>query len=471
MFSQFCIEQYICVLFSIYYQYYLSAYVDYAECVYYPVLSFIAPKKKEKKMNNTYKLVLGLTSAIIIIAAIFSYIYIANSTPAASTNPPTPTPPTSTPAPTSTPTATATLKPTSTPAPTTTPTSTPGPAPTPSPVSLTGAGASFPYPLINAMITKYSRDIKPNVQVNYQSIGSGGGISAMQQKTVDFAASDAPLSATEMANIPNALHIPETIGAVTVAYNIPSVPTGLHLTGKIIADIYQGTITNWNDPAIQSLNANVTLPSRAIITVHRSDGSGTTFIFTGYLAASSQTWNTSVGQGKTVAWPNAPGGVIGSNNNAGVASTVNGTQYSIGYVELAYAMQSGMCVAAVQNPSGNWILPTLASTTAAAQSVASVGLPAGDASWTSVNVLNAPDSQAYPIVSFSYLLSYKELNVIPDMNQARATAIVQFLWYVVHSGQDLAPGLAYAQLPSNVVAIDEATIRSITFNGQTLPVT
>lgn len=318
------------------------------------------------------------------------------------------------------------------------------------------------------MITQYGT-IKPNVQINYQSIGSGGGIKAMQEKTVQFGGSDAPLSATEATNIPNALHIPETIGAVTICYNIPGVSTGLKLTGQIIADIYQGTISNWNDPAIQNINPDVTLPSKPIVTVHRSDSSGTTFVFTGYLSVSSTAWSTAgggPGQSKSVSWPNAPGGVIGSNNNAGVASTVNGTQYAIGYVELAYALQNGMTVAAVQNPTGNYIMPTLASTTAAAQSVASAGLPAGNASWTSVNLLNAPDAQAYPIVSFSYLIVYKELNVLPDMTQAKATALVQFLWYVVHSGQDLAPGLAYAQLSSNVVQIDEATIQSITFNGQ-----
>ena len=252
---------------------------------------------------------------------------------------------------------------------------------------------------------------------------------------------------------------------------MPGVPSGLHLTGKVIADIFQGTITTWNDPAIQSLNTNVTLPSKAIVTVHRSDGSGTTFIFTGYLSASSNSWNSSVGQGKSVAWPNAPGGTIGSNGNTGVASTVNGTQYSIGYVELAYALQNGMTVAAIQNPAGNWIQPSLQSTELAVQSGASTGLPSGDASWVNVSLLNTPDANAYPIVSFTYLIVYKELNVVSGMNQNKATALVQFLWYVVHDGQDLAPAQAYAQLPSNVVQIDEATIRSITFNGQQLPTT
>jgi phosphate transport system substrate-binding protein len=342
------------------------------------------------------------------------------------------------------------------------------PASTPS-ITLQGAGATFPYPLLNAIIDKYSTNVKPSVLVNYQSIGSGGGIAALKQPTptVDFAASDAPLSAVDAVNIPNALHIPETIGAVTVAYNIPGVPSGLHLTGKVIADIFQGTITMWNDPAIQNLNPTTTLPAQTINTVHRSDGSGTTYIFTGYLSASSSSWNSSVGQGKSVSWPVG----TGSSGNTGVASTVNGNQYSIGYVELAYIIENGMKVAAIQNPAGNWVLPTLESTQLAVQSGASSGLPAGDASWTNVSLLNAPGANAYSIVSFTYLLSYKELNVLPDMTQAKATALVQFLWYVVHDGQDLAPGLSYAKLPSNTVQIDETTIKSITFNGQTLPTT
>jgi phosphate transport system substrate-binding protein len=341
-------------------------------------------------------------------------------------------------------------------------------ATTPS-ISLQGAGATFPYPLLNSIITNYTANVKPNVQVNYQPIGSGGGISAykLSQATVDFVASDAPLSATDAANIPNALHIPETIGAVTVAYNLPGVPSGLHLTGKVIADIFQGTITKWNDPAIQNLNPNISLPAQTINTAHRSDGSGTTFIFTGYLSASSASWNTSVGQGKSVAWPVG----TGSSGNTGVASTVQGNLYSIGYVELAYVLENKMTIAAVQNPSGNWVLPSLESTQLAVQSGASSGLPAGGASWTGVSLLNAPDPNAYPIVSFTYLIVYKELNVLSDMTQTKSTALVQFLWYVVHDGQNLAPGLSYAKLPSNVVQIDETTIKSITFNGQTLPTT
>jgi phosphate transport system substrate-binding protein len=335
------------------------------------------------------------------------------------------------------------------------------------PVSLNGSGATFPYPLLDSIITKYTNDVKPNVQVNYQAIGSGGGISDLKNKNVDFAGSDAPLSTSEAADAPNVLHIPETIGAVTVAYNLPGVSSGLHLTGQVIADIFQGKITTWTDPAIQDLNPDTTLPEQGIAVVHRSDGSGTTFIFTGYLSTVSSDWMNEVGQGKSVEWPVG----IGSSGNTGVASIVSGTQYAIGYVELAYALENGMTVAAIQNPAGNYVLPTLESTTAAAQSGAASGLPAGDASWSGVNLINTDDADAYPIVSFTYLLVYKELNVIQGMTQERATVIVQFLWYVVHDGQQLAPELEYAPLPSNVVQLDETTIQSITFDGQQLSTT
>jgi phosphate transport system substrate-binding protein len=334
-------------------------------------------------------------------------------------------------------------------------------------ITLNGAGATFPYPLLSVMISHYHEQ-NTSVQINYQSIGSGGGISDLESKLVDFAASDAPLGLADMARAPNSLHIPETIGAVTIAYNLPGIATGLHLTGKVIADIFAGNVTMWNDAEIQNLNSNVTLPAKSIVTVHRSDGSGTTFIFTGYLSVSNSAWNQTIGQSKTVAWPVG----LGASGNTGVAQDVNNTQYTIGYVELAYALQNGMTVAAIQNPTGNWILPSVTSIQLAVQSAASSGLPAGNQSWTNVSLLNANDSQAYPIVSFTYLLVYQELfNVIPGMTQAKATALVQFLWWVVQpdGGQQYSSSLEYVPLPANVVQIDEATIQSITFNGQHLP--
>jgi phosphate transport system substrate-binding protein len=333
-------------------------------------------------------------------------------------------------------------------------------------VIVNGSGATFPYPLLNEIINQYNSS--RNVLINYQAIGSGGGITDLKNKNNDFAGSDAPLSATEQADASHTLHIPETIGAVTIAYNIPDIPSsGISLTGQVIADIFEGKITKWNDPAIQNLNHGVTMPNLAITTVHRSDGSGTTFIFTKYLSQVSTSWDANVGSGKSVSWP-ALGG-LGSNGNTGVAASVNSTAGAIGYVELAYALTNGMTVAAVQNPAGNFVLPTLDSTTAAAQAGAAAGLPAGDASWSNVNLLNTDATDAYPIVSFTYIVVYKELNVIPGMTEARAVGVVEFLWYIIHDGQKLAPGLEYAPLPSNVVQLDETTIKSITFNGQTLP--
>jgi phosphate transport system substrate-binding protein len=336
-------------------------------------------------------------------------------------------------------------------------------------VTLNGAGATFPQPFLNATIHAYS-SIKSNVQINYQGVGSGSGINSLTQKTVDFAASDAPLSSSQTAQLSSpAVHIPETIGAVTIAYNLPDISSGLKLSGDVIAQIYLGTITNWNDPAITALNQGTTLPDHVISVVHRSDSSGTTNVFTKYLSLESSAWNSQIGSGTSVQWPGT--NAIGASGNSNVASTVTQTPYAVGYVELSYALENNMSVASVKNPAGNFIAPTLASTTTAVQSGASQGLPTGDQSWTSVSLLDTADPQAYPIVSFSYLLEYKELNVIPNMTVEKATAIVQYMWYVVHDGQQLSSNLQYAELPANVVTIDEATIRSITFNGQTLPVT
>ena len=328
---------------------------------------------------------------------------------------------------------------------------------------LHGAGATFPAPFINATIAYYTAHVRTNVQIDYPGGGSGAGIKALTDKTVDFAGSDAPLTASQRAAAPNALHIPETIGAITVAYNLPGVPTGLKLTGQVIADIFLGTTTKWNDPAIQNLNPTTTLPDQNIVTVHRSDSSGTTNWFTKYLSSVSSTWNSQVGSGTSVQWP----GGTGASGNSGVAATVQSTQYAVGYIELAYALKNDIPVATIQNPAGNWIAPSLASTTAAAESL--TGLPAGDQDWGSVSLLNTSGQQAYPIVTPTYILVYKELNVVPGMDQNKATHLVQFLWYLVHGGQSLASDLEYAPLPSNVVQVDEASLNSITFNGQTLP--
>ena len=332
-------------------------------------------------------------------------------------------------------------------------------------VTLNGAGATFPQPFLSATITTYTTQIKTNLKINYPGGGSGQGIQSFTNKQVDFACSDAPLTASQREAAPNALHIPETIGAITVAYNLPGISTGLKLTGPIVADIFLGTTKNWNDPAITILNPNLDLPDHAISVVHRSDGSGTTNWFTKYLSLVSTEWDNNVGSGTSVQWP----GGIGASGNSNVAATVTTTEYSIGYIELAYALQNAVPVAALQNPKGNFVLPSLESTTAAAESLPTSGLPSGSASWESVNILNAPGDQAYPIVTPTYILLYQDLSVINGMDMNKATELLQYIWYVIHDGQQLANALEYSTLPSNLVQINEATLNSITFNGQPVP--
>ena len=329
-------------------------------------------------------------------------------------------------------------------------------------ISLSGAGATFPYPLLSTMVVEYNK-IRPDVKISYQSIGSGGGIRQHTEKTVDFGASDAPLNEKQREAAPNTLHIPITIGSVVVAYNIPGIPKGLRLTGEVLADIFLGKITKWNDPDIQDLNPDLSLPNKDILVVHRSDGSGTTFVFTGYLCSVSEEWKTKVGQGTAVQWPTG----LGAAGNEGVAAVIRGTEYTIGYVELAYALQNKMSYAYLQNREGRFIEPTLQSTAAAAAAVAPT-LPKGDESWFHVSLLNAPGADSYPIASFSYLLVYKELSALPTMTKERAQALVEFLWWAVHEGQKYAPALQYVPLPPEVVAVNEATIKMITYKGEPL---
>ena len=329
-------------------------------------------------------------------------------------------------------------------------------------ISLNGAGASFPYPLYSTMIVQYNK-IYPNIQINYQSIGSGGGIRQHTNKTVDFGASDAPLTEAQRSAAPNTLHLPMTIGCVVLAYNLPGIPKGLNMTGQVISDIFLGNIKKWNDPAIKNLNPNVQLPDMDILTVHRADGSGTTFVFTSYLSIASSNWKSQVGAGTAVQWPIG----LGSAGNEGVAGLVRGTQYTIGYVEIAYALQNKMTYAYVMNKDGYFVEPTLESIKSAVVS-ASTTLPKGDESWVAVSLLNIQGTNSYPIVSFSYIIVYKELNVLPSMNKNKAQALVDFLWWATHDGQSYATSLSYVPLPQSVVPINEQTISSITYNGQTL---
>lgn len=341
-------------------------------------------------------------------------------------------------------------------------------------VTLHARGASFPAPMIFNWIRTYESQTQ-GVTISYQSVGSGAGQRAFMNKTDDFDASDAPLSASQRYLTPNVLHIPETIGSVTLSYNLPGITASLNLTGAIIAQIYMGSILNWNDPAIQNLNPRVSLPAHQITTVHRSDSSGTTFIFTSFLSQDSAAWASAIGA--STAPPNWPGSPTGSpppialtgNGNGGVAAVIASTQYSFGYVELNYALQNGFTFAQIQNPQGNFILPSLTTTGYAVQNSSTI-MPSGSADWSSVNMLNRPGSQTYPIASFTYFLVYKELNVIPsmDLNETfQANALINFLYWVVNAGQQYASALSYVPLPTFVRQLDNATIGSITFTKQT----
>jgi phosphate transport system substrate-binding protein len=330
-------------------------------------------------------------------------------------------------------------------------------------ITINGAGATFPFPLIDAWRVEYQK-VKPNVSINYQSIGSGGGVKQFTEKTVDFGASDAPLSKSEQRSAKGAVHIPETIGSVVVAYNIPNFSNkGLKLSGPVIADIFLGKITKWNDPKIQTMNPGVSLPSNNIVVVHRSDGSGTTFVWTDYLSKVSSEWSNKVGKSKSVPWPIG----IGAPGNEGVANAIKGTQNTIGYIELAYALTTQMPYAYLQNQAGKFIEPTISSTKSAVSASAS-NLPKGDQSWDSVSLVNAPGADSYPIASFSYLLLYKELSTNPSIDGTKAKALVDFISWAITDGQKFADKLGYVPLPDQVVKLDQDTLKSLTFHGKSL---
>lgn len=347
-------------------------------------------------------------------------------------------------------------------------------------IIINGAGATFPFPLIDTWRVQY-QSVNPSVNINYQSIGSGGGIKQFTEKTVDFGASDAPLSQEEMQALSSStpVHIPETIGSVVAAYNIAGIDKGLKLTGPLLSDIFLGKITKWDDARIKELNPGVQLPSADIVVVHRSDGSGTTFIWTSYLSQVSPEWNQTFGAGKSIQWTVG----LGAQGNEGVSSTIKSTPNSIGYVELTYALTTDMDYASLMNKAGNFVEPTLNSTQVAAQaaimnststttnnnetatSAGTAGLPSGDQSWTHVTLLDAPGADSYPIASFSYLLLYKELSTnINSMEKAEALA--EFVNWAITDGQQFASPLHYVPLPDSVVQHNQQTLRSLTFNGQ-----
>ena len=319
-------------------------------------------------------------------------------------------------------------------------------------VDLTGAGATFPYPIYSKWFSDYAK--ATGVKINYQSIGSGGGIRQLSEMTVDFGASDSPMSDDELSKAKGGpiLHIPTVLGADVVTYNLPGVTTALKLTPDVIAGIFLGTIKKWNDPKIASLNSGVSLPNQDVLVVHRSDGSGTTYIFTDYLTAAAPAWK-SVGKGKEVKWPVG----VGAKGNEGVAGQVKQTPGAVGYVELAYAKQNNLPIAAVRNKSGQFVAASVSAVTAAAAGVAK-SLPA--TTDYRLSIVNGPGADSYPISSFTWILVYQHQG-----DATKGKKLVDFLNWALTNGEAEAAALDYAPLPSEMASNVKARVATIDFSG------
>jgi phosphate transport system substrate-binding protein len=311
---------------------------------------------------------------------------------------------------------------------------------------LNGAGATFPYPIYSKWFNEYHNQ-HPDIEINYQSIGSGGGIRQVTAGTVDFGASDGPMSDEQLAaSTVKLIHLPTVLGAVVPAYNIPGFKGELKFTPEIIAGIYLGKITSWNDGTIAKANPGVSLPGQSIIVVHRSDGSGTTYIFTDYLSKISPDWKNGVGKGTSVSWPVG----LGAKGNEGVAGMIRQMDGAFGYVELIYALQNNITYGTVKNTSGNFVKASLASTTAAAASMKT--MPAD----FRVSITNAPGADAYPICSFTWLL-------VPTnwKDKGKQKVFTDFLNWMLDQGQSLTAQLNYAPLPDSVKQKEKAAIQTI----------
>jgi len=318
--------------------------------------------------------------------------------------------------------------------------------------TILGAGSTFDNPLFSKMFSEYNKTT--SLKVNYQSIGSGGGILQLTNKTVDFGASDAPLNGKQDSGLSApVLHVPVTAGAVVISYNLPEVKDTLKMTPAVIADIFLGKITKWNDAKIAAINPGVKLPETGILVAHRSDGSGTTNIFTTYLSKVSEEWMSKVGKGSAVNWPAGQGG----KGNEGVAGTIKQTPGAIGYVELAYAIQNNMSFAKVQNKAGNFITPGISSVTAAAN----ITMPAD----SKVSLTNTEAADGYPISGLSWVLLYKEQKYA-DRSQDRSTKMLKLIWWMVHEGQQFSGPLNYAPLSPAAVTTAETILKSATYDSK-----
>jgi phosphate transport system substrate-binding protein len=313
--------------------------------------------------------------------------------------------------------------------------------------NITAAGATFPYPIYNKWFTEYNQ-LHPNVKINYQSIGSGGGIKQTTEGTVDFGASDMPMKDQQLAEAKvKVMHLPTVLGAVVPAYNIPGVSKELNFSGDAIADIYLGKITKWNDPRLVKDNPGANLPAHDILPVYRSDGSGTTFIFTDFLSKVNPEWKSKIGSDTSVKWPAG----IGAKGNEGVAGMVRQSPYSFGYVELIYALQNKMAYGTVKNAAGKFLLGSPAGVTAAAAAAAKT-MPAD----YRVSITNAPGAASYPISSFTYLLI-----PLKFADPAKGVAVKDFLTWMLDHGESEATEMDYAPLPAQVQAMERRTIETI----------
>ena len=313
--------------------------------------------------------------------------------------------------------------------------------------------------------------------VNYQSVGSSAGISQITAKTVDFGASDAPLNTTQRAAIPGVLEIPESAGAIAIIYHLPGITQTVNFTGTILAGIYLGILTNWNTSGLQAINPGITFPNQPISVVHRSDGSGTSFAFTDFLTHDNATWAKDYGKTTLPTWPVG----TGAKGNSGVAGDVQDISDSIGYVDLVYALQSGITFGAVKNPSGAFVKASLADgASALADAVATANngqpLPSGGESWFNVSLINANGAGDYPIVTFTYVMVYTALDTAyagsgNPYTLSKAEDLVNWLNWMVNAteGQTFAPAVDYIVLPASVLAIDVTTIASITYGGAAVP--
>lgn len=315
------------------------------------------------------------------------------------------------------------------------------------PLLINGAGATFPYPIYSKWFHVYAT-INPDARFNYQSIGSGGGIKQITAGTVDFGASDGPMTDQQLADAPGRLiHIPTVMGAVVLAYNLPGVEKGIKLTPDVLADIYLGKITKWSDARITSANAGVQIPDMPIMVARRSDGSGTTFIFVDYLCSISNEWKLGVGKGTSVNWPIG----LGGKGNEGVAGIVKQTPGAIGYIELSYAVKNNLSYASIQNKSGNFIEPSISTTSKAAEGVS---IPSD----FRVSLVNSANPEAYPISGFTWLLVYKN-----QSDPVKGKLLVDFIKWAIHDGQKYTEELLYAPLPADVVAMIDKKLEDVKY--------